>query len=217
MLRKGKRSKPGKKHRIIFITHSMNRIWRNLLFAEIIIWIVWWAAPYSGSFFEPPNDRYLEYAGYVFLGLFLLAFLLRRRAFVQARESDVLLQVPFFRLKIPYKDVVNVRMASFREIFRDIDLNWASRRFLKPYFKETVATLHLRRFPIASGLLRVFIPNYLFLPRGTGLLLLIKDYIGFNTELDSRLNLFRDQRGIPPEQKPDKEDEYGGYFNLFDD
>jgi hypothetical protein len=108
-------------------------------------------------------------------------------------------------------------MASFREIYRGVDLNWASRRFLKPYFKDTVATLPLKRFPIASGLLRLFIPNYLFMPKGTGLLLLIKDYIGFNTEVDSRLNAYRDRYGVRADQKPIDDDEYDGYFNLFDD
>jgi hypothetical protein len=218
MFRKGRRSKPGKKHRIIFITHSMNRVWRNLLFADVVLWIVWWMAPYSPSpYFIPPNDKYLAYAGFIFLGFMILALLMRGRGYIQARDRYVLLRVPFFRLRIPYHDIENVRMASFREIYQDVDLNWASRRFLKPYFKNTVATLLLKRFPIASGLLRVFIPSYLFLPKGTGLLLLIQDYIGFNTEVDSRLNAYRDRHGLFEERKPAQDDEYGGYFNLFDD
>lgn len=219
MAKRRKRSKPGKKHRIIFISHSLKRVWRNLLFADLVLWIIWWVAPYFDSpYFLPPNDQYLALGALILLFFMFLAFFLRSRGFIQARDGHILLRVPLFRLKIPYTHVENVRMASFREIYRGVDLNWASRRFLKPYFNETVATLMLKSFPISSGFLRIFIPSYLFLPKGTGFLVLIKDYIGFNTEVDSRLNEARNQMGFQEEsQKIISDDEYDGYFNLFDD
>jgi hypothetical protein len=219
MAKKGMRSKPGKKHRIIFITHSLNRVWRNLLFADVVIWIVWFWAPYSGSpYFMPPYDQYLFYAGTILFGLMVLAFLFRKSGYVQAKTNHVLLRVPIFRLRIPFDYIENVRMASFREIYKGVNLNWAARRFLKPYFRETVATLPLKQFPLAPGLLRIFIPSYLFLPKDTGFLLLIKDYIGFNTEVDSRINVFRGQQGPATDQtEAFPKDEYDGYFNLFDD
>lgn len=219
MAKKRKRSKPGKKHRIVFVSHSMTRVWRNLLFADIILWIVWWAAPYAGtSYFMPPNDQYLAYAGATILALVILVLLMSGRGYIQARQDHILLRVPLWRLKIPYTHVENVRMAAFREIYRGVDLNWAMRRFLKPYFKETVATVILKTFPKPYGLLRMVIPNYLFLPKGVGFLVLIKDYIGFNTEVDSRLNEARSQLGFHEEsRKIGAEDEYDGYFNLFDD
>jgi len=83
MAKPRRRSKPGKKHKNLFVTHSMNRIWRRLLIVSILIWAAWWAAPYAGSFLRPPFDLYLEYAGYAFLGLTLLAFLMRNRGFIQ--------------------------------------------------------------------------------------------------------------------------------------
>lgn len=216
MARKSRRSKPGKKHRIIFVTHSMNRVWRNLLFAAAVVWIVWWSAPYTGSIFSPPNDFYLEYAGYVLLGLMLLIFLLRNQAWIQAREKHVVIRVPFFRLRIPYANIENVRMSSFRELHRGVALNWSARRFLKPYFRTTVAALLLKKYPIPPVLLRIFMPNYVFLPKGTGFMVLIKDYIGFNTEVDSRLSAARGTF-VPDEvQTTDPDDAYAGYFNQFD-
>jgi hypothetical protein len=219
MAKKRKRTRPGKKHRIIFISHSLKRVWRNLLFADIVLWIVWWVAPYSGSpYFLPPNDLYLAIAAIFLLFVMFVVFFLRSRGFVQAREGHILLRVPLFRLKIPYTHVENVRMAAFREIYRGVDLNWAMRRFLKPYFKETVATIILKTFPMSYGLLRIFIPNYLFTPKGAGFVVLIRDYIGFNTEVDSRLNEARNKLGFQEETaKITSDDEYDGYFNLFDD
>jgi hypothetical protein len=58
----------------------------------------------------------------------------------------------------------------------------------------------------------------LFTPKGAGFVVLIRDYIGFNTEVDSRLNEARNQLGFQEEsRKIASDDEYDGYFNLFDD
>jgi hypothetical protein len=217
MANRRRRSKPGKKHKNFFVTHSMNRIWRRLLLGSIAIWAAWWMAPYSGSFFMPPFDQYLEYAGYGLMELSLLAFLLRNRGFIQARDRFVRLQGVFFRIRIPYSIIENVRMAVFRDVYRGVKLPWATRRFFKKYYRETVATLILDKYPLPLFLMRILLPGYVFLPRGTGFLVLIKDYVGFNTEVDSRLNVYRDNQRFHDEKIQFGEDEYDGYFNAFED
>lgn len=185
---------PGTKHAIFFIPHSINRIWRNLLLLDIVIWVSWWFAPYGAAFFAPPNDIYLMYFGMLVLMLILFLVMIRNWGYVQALPTHVKVAVPFFHLKIPYKYIDNVRMIEFRQLFNYRELNWADKRFLQPYFRETVATLHLKKFPKPFYLLRVFIPNYLFLPYEAGFLFLIKDYLRFNTEVDSRLIAYQDRR-----------------------
>lgn len=58
--------KPGKRHTILFIPHSINRILRNLLVLDIVIWVTWWFAPYGALSFAPPNDNYMLLAGVFF-------------------------------------------------------------------------------------------------------------------------------------------------------
>ncbi|MEN8240704.1 MAG: hypothetical protein ABFS17_02190 [Chloroflexota bacterium] len=217
MAKPRRRSKPGKKHKNLFVTHSMNRIWRRLLVASILIWAAWWAAPYAGSFLRPPFDLYLEYAGLASLGLTLLAFLMRNRGFIQARGKFVHLRGVLFRIRIPYERIDNVRMAVFREVYRGVKLSWAQRRFFKKHYKETVATLILDKYPRPRFLLRILLPSYVFLPRGDGFLVLVKDYVLFNTEVDSRLDASRDQQRFHDKSRKPGEDEYDGYFNTFDD
>ncbi len=188
--------RPGFKHPILFIPHSINRIWRNLLLLDIVIWISWWFAPYGAPVFMPPNDIYLMYSGVFGLVLILFFLMIRNWGYVQALPTHVKVAVPFYHLKIPYKYVDNVRMIEFRQLFNYRELNWADKRFLQPYFRETVATLHLRKFPTSFYILRIFIPRYLFLPHEAGFLFLIKDYLRFNTEVDSRLVAYRDRRRV---------------------
>jgi hypothetical protein len=186
--------RPGFKHAILFIPHSINRIWRNLLLLDIVIWVSWWFAPYGAPLFKPPNDSYLMILGVFGIVMILFLVMIRNWGYVQALPTHVKIAVPFFHLKIPYRYVDNVRMTEFRQLFNYRELNWADKRFLQPYFRETVATLHLKRFPKPFYILRIFIPNYLFLPNETGFLFLVEDYLRFNTEVDSRLGAYQDRR-----------------------
>ncbi len=217
MAKKRKRSKSGIKHPLIFIKHSMNRIWRNLMFADLILWIAWWAAPYTPGPFAPPNDFYLMFGGIMLLFVMLIFFLMRRLGYVQARQDYVLLSLPLYKLKIPYKNIENVRMALFGDTIKSEDLKWSDRRFLRPYRNDTISVLFLKSYPKAEGLLRLMIPRYLFIPKEKGFIFLLKDFLIFNTEVDSRLNAARGMAAATPALIADAQDEnYDGIFDMFD-
>lgn len=217
MLRRRKRAAHGEKHRLIFARHSLTRLFRNLLFATLIIWLVWWIAPYTPGPFRPPNDVYLFWAGTIFLAVTLLVFLMRRRGFIQARNNHILLALPLFRLRIPYSHVENVRMTKFKDIYDREKMSWSEKRFLSPYLPKTVSTISLNNFPVSEWLLRLFLPSYIFLPRskGKGFVIYVDQYLQFNTEVDSRLNAARAAGTAKP--PADDEVEFDGYFDLVDE
>ncbi len=203
------REKPGKKHKLLFIPHSINRIWRNLLLLVIVLFVLWWFAPYGDIFFGPDWDNYVYlYPGIFFTLLMIFFILIRNWGSIQARPKHVIIQIPFFRIKVPYDIINNVRMTEFKSLFTYRDLNWADKRFLRPYFKNTVATLYLKRYPKGVGILRIFAP-YLFLSNETGFLFLIRDFVGFNTEVDSRM-------GAQKMAASPREEAFG-IVNLFED
>jgi hypothetical protein len=215
-----KRKNIGSKHRNIFIRHSLNRVWRNLIVIDIIVWGVWWSAAYTEGPFRPPNDIYLLIAGCVLLVLVVLAILLRSSAFVQAKTKHVLLSVPFFWVRIPYTHIESVRMVKYQDIFEKKRLSWANKRFMRPYRHQTMATINLNKYPMPEFLIKVFLPNYMFLPEGKGFLIFTKYYLEFNTEVDSRLSEIRSQSAMQPTRQDkvtEEEDVYDGYFNLFDE
>lgn len=217
-----KRRKSAQKHRIIFIRHSLNRVWRNLIVIDVILWGAWWMAPYTpGDYFKPPNDVYLFIGACALFALVILSMLMRNSGFVQAQSRHVMLAVPFFRLRIPYSNIESVRMVRYQDIWDKKGLSWANKRFMRPYRSQTVATINLNDYPMSEFLLKLFLPNYLFLPDSKGFIIYTKYYLEFNTEVDSRLNEARSIGAGPSSQKEKitdlKEDEiYDGYFDMFD-
>ena len=217
-----KRKKTGNKHRIIFIRHSLNRVWRTLFVADVILWGAWWMAPYTKiNYFSPPNDVYLFLGALLLFVLVVMALLLRNSGFVQARNKYVLLAIPFFRIRIPYENIENVRMVRYQDLWEKKGLSWANRRFMRAYRHQTVATINLNQYPVSEFLLKLFLPNYLFLPEGRGFLIYTKYYLEFNTEVDSRLNEARTTGALQPTRKDkitqtDQDEVYDGYFDIFD-
>jgi len=215
---KKRKSQSGEKHTLIFVRHSLTRLFRNLLFATVIIWGVWWVAPYFPGPFSPPNDQYLFWGGVGLAALTIFVFFIRRRGFVQARSTHILIAMPFFRLKVPYTNIENVRMDQFKDLYEKEKMSWAQKRFLSPYFAQTISTIHLHNFPVSEGLLRFFLPDYIFIPRdkGRGFVMYIRHYLEFNTEVDSRLNEYRAVGMTRPISKKE-ESAYDGYFDLVED
>ncbi len=215
---KKRKSTSGEKHILIFVRHSLTRLFRNLLFATVIIWGVWWVAPYFDGPFTPPNDQYLFWGGVGLAALTIFVFLVRRRGFVQARSNHVLIAMPFFRLKIPYTNIESTRMEQFKDLYEKQKMSWAQKRFLTHYFAQTVSTINLHNFPVSEELLRFFLPDYIFIPRdkGRGFVIYVKHYLEFNTEVDSRLNEYRAVGMTRPINKKE-ESAYDGYFDLVED
>lgn len=215
---KKQKAKPGARHIIIFVRHSLTRLFRYLLLATLIIWVIWWTAPYSPGPFRPPNDKYLSWAGTALFFVMVIVFLVRHRGFVQARSNHVLLALPLFRLKIPYTNIENMRMAQFKELYDQKKLSWSQKRFLTPYMIHTVSVINLYNYPVAEGLLRFFLPSYIFLPKekGRGFVIFTEQYLEFNTEVDSRLNEYKAVGKTRPVGKKEKAF-YDGYFDLIED
>ena len=212
-----RKRKHGRKHRLLFYKHSMDRIWRSLLLLDFILWISWWFAPYIPAF-QPPKDWPLEFGGFAILLMLLIVFYMRNNSFVQARDDYLLIKVPLYRLKIPYSFCETVRTAEMRRVLSGAKLTPGDRRFLKPYRGDTtVLMLILRVYPKSMGILRIFFPRYMFLTDQQGFLLLIKHWIDFSTEFDSRINMARGEGYAPVAEMPKTEmkEDSPGLYNLF--
>ncbi|MBN2045080.1 MAG: hypothetical protein JW757_08685 [Anaerolineales bacterium] len=211
-----KRKDAGKKFRIIFVRHSLTRIFRNLLFATVMVLILWWVAPYTPGFFRPPNDIYFLWAAVLFMVLMIFSLFFRNGSFVQARPQHLVIKVPFMRLRIPYDLVENVRMVVFKDLYDKKKMTWAQRRFLNPYLPRTVVRINLNKYPISPLLIQLFMPNYLILPadKGKGFVIYTKQYLELSTEIDSRLNAARVGQAEPRKKSSDDDMGLEGFFDL---
>ncbi len=217
-----KKRDSGKKYPIIFVRHSMTRVFRNLLFSTLVLLLVWWVAPYAPGFFRPPNDIYLIWIALLFMVGMIMTLFFRNGGFAQARKKFLLIKLPLFRVKVPYDAIENVRMVLFKDLYEKKKMSWSQRRFLTHYFHKTVVTVNLNSYPRAEGWLRLFLPSYLFLPKikGKGFVIYTKDYLELVTEVDSRLNESRTQEMggavTAPKKSSATQDEmaYEGFFDL---
>jgi len=189
MRKKQKNSEHNKtrKHRLLFYQHSMDRMSVLLLLTSISFFAAWWYAPLI-PLFQPPKDKNLLLGALVASLLLTISLFLRHGAFVQAQPKHILIKYPFFTLHIPYELVMGVRMVEMKKALQGTRLNIRNRRFVKPYQKTIVATLHLNDYPSPEWWLHLFLPRYMFLGRGKGFIFHIAYWMDFNVEVDSQLN-----------------------------
>jgi hypothetical protein len=151
--------------------------------------------------------------------LMITSLFFRHYSIVQARPRFILIRVPFFRLRIPYEDVENVRMVLFKDLYDKKTMTWSQRRFLSHYLPRTVVRINLTKYPMSRFLLSIFMPGYLLLPsdKGTGFVIYTKHYLELSTEIDSRLNAARaEPTGAKPRKKSTFEEDMSaeGFFEL---
>lgn len=185
----------GKKHRLLFYRHTMDRLWKLALLLDVVLWLGWWYAK-SGEVppFQPPDDIWLLGAAIFVLFFVLFTFLVRNMGFVQTRKDHLLLATPFFRLKVSYRRIVSVRPVEFRHLYEIRKLSWANQRFLRPYFGRTLVAVSLKGYPMSLAIMKVFLPAQFFNPRETGFLFLVPDWMSLSTEVDSFIGAWRQGR-----------------------
>jgi hypothetical protein len=113
-------------------------------------------------------------------------------------------------LKISYRRIRSVRNSELQDIFPPKSVRWAVRDLLEPFYGTSAVILELNGYPVSPMLLRLLLPPTMLMPKGTGLVLVVKDWMALSTELDSFNDNFRMSRGPRPTvgygmyQKPKK-------------
>ncbi len=186
--------KAGKKHILLFYKHSMDRVWRSMLLLALVLIPVWYFAPdLLGIQIGSLADSGLILAMVVSVIGTVFAFMVRRMAYLQVKPDHVLLATPFLRLKVPFNTIKGIRPIELGKMYHPRQLKWADRRFLLPYFGQTVMTLALKKYPRPINVLKMFLPKFMFNPKETGFVLLVKDWMTLSTEFDSKMGAYRDQ------------------------
>ncbi len=128
------------------------------------------------------------------LVLLLLTFAMSRVAYVRCRENGLLIQLPLYRLQIPFESVVETRAAFMYEVFPPSKQPFSTAGFLSPLWKKTAVVIRLKRLPRARRQLRLWMDSRMLVHEG--LVLLVKDYMGFRREMQDAMIHWRAGRGI---------------------
>jgi hypothetical protein len=133
------------------------------------------------------------------------AFFGRFMAYVQPHAQYLSVVTPFLRMKVSYRRFRSVYPVLVQQLFPPKDSKWSHRNFLEPFYGKTAVVINLKGYPINPSVLKLFLPSQMFSPRTTGLVIVVPDWMGFSTELDTLQGTWVQQRQSGP-RMPSSED-----------
>jgi hypothetical protein len=192
-------ARAGHKYPLIVYRHMLSRWWTPM----IAIGLGMFALAYSE--YIDPIGRFLPrrwqfFAWIVGLAIFtgLFFWVIRYLAYVQPRPNHLKLVTPFLRINISYKRIKKTTATEMRYLFSYKSMSGWVREIFSPLATQTAVVIDLSGYPISPVLLRLFLSIFFFKDKTPHLVILVKDWMRFSSELESM------RSGIdlnPPPQK----------------
>jgi hypothetical protein len=175
------------RHPLLLYQHlNEQNFWVSLLIVATMAGLLIW---------NPPQEAgYRPYFFVVLVGsaaVLILTFLYRLTAYVQCREDELIVQLPFFRLTAPYDAIRTTRPNEFIRVFLPQEQRWTQRYFLRWLWKATVVEVDLEKLPAPRPWLQLRMGKYLLDPHEDSLVLAVRDWIALRSELDEALSRHR--------------------------
>jgi len=123
--------------------------------------------------------------GALVIAVSLLMLILRRSAYVQPLADQLRLVTPFLRMGISYRRIQRTTAAAMGALFAPRSLSGLKRDILEPLFGHTALVIDLTALPIPASTLRLFLSPFFFKDKTPHIVILVKDWMRFSTELDS--------------------------------
>jgi len=134
---------------------------------------------------EPWRWMTLGFVGTAVVGFALLMLVLRSSAHIQLFRDHLRVATPFLRLNVSYRRIQRVNTAPLATLFPPRSLRGLKRDILEPLFSQTAVVVELGALPLPPKTLRLFLSPFFFKDRSPHLVILVKDWMGFTTELES--------------------------------
>lgn len=115
-----------------------------------------------------------------------LTYAYRLTAYAQCRTDALRIQLPFYRLTIPYETILSTRPTDFFRLFPLKKVPRLQRNYLRPIMGKTVVVIDVEELPRSRSRLRLWLGRYMLHPDAPGLLLTVRDWIALRGELDER-------------------------------
>ena len=192
-------ARAGHRYPLIVYRHMLNRWWTPM----IAIGLGMFAMAYSE--YIDPVGRLLPWRWQLFAAIGGLAIMLgiffwviRYFAYVQPYPTYLKLATPFLRINISYKRIKKTTAAEMRYLFSYKGMSGWVKEIFSPLATQTAVVIELSAYPVSPVLLRLFLSRFFFKVKTPHLVILVKDWMRFSSELESM------RSGIdlnPPSQK----------------
>jgi|SRR5271157_12511 len=191
-------AKTGKRYPLVIYTHMIDRWWPAILLLGLALVSLAWPL-YQDPFTrlaEPWRWQAMAGLGGVVTLTSLVMAAFRKSGYVQPFSDHLRLATPFFRMNISYRRILRTSTVSMAATFPLKSLSGWRREIIRPLISLTAVKIELNAFPMPRSALRFFLSPFFFQGNTPHFILLVNDWMGLGTELDSmRVN------GNRPEQK----------------
>ena len=176
----------GHKYPLIVYQHMLNRWWPALM----AIGLGMFALAYSE--YIDPMAQFVSWRWQLLGGIGVLAILigiffviLRHLAYVQPFPEYLKLVTPFMRLNISYKRIRKTTTTEMHYLFPFKGLSGWMQDIFEPLAGKTAMVIDLNGYPISPRMLRFFLSRFFFKDKTPHLVILVKDWMRFSSELES--------------------------------
>jgi hypothetical protein len=196
-------ARAGKRYPLLIYTRMMDRWWPALFFLGLALLALAW------PFYQDPyarvaeSWRWMALAGVagVVIATSIILLLARRAAYVQPFNDHLRLVTPLFRMKISYRRIRRTTTANLSALFPPKSMSGLKREIIEPLSSMTAVIVDLNAYPISPSILRWFLSPFFFKDKTPHLVLLVQNWMGFSTELESlRVNPTEPRETSPTNQ-----------------
>jgi hypothetical protein len=179
-------AKAGRRYPLVLYTRMLDRWWPATLLLSLALFAVAWGVSRTPDGQSQPFlvDTTVGLGGLVFIfTLFLL--IIRKAAYVQPFRTYLRLVTPFLRINISYKRFRGSTTTEMRALFPPRSISGWRREIIAPLSGMTAIVINLNGYPVSPVLLRLFLSPFFFKDKTPHIVLLVKDWLRFSTELES--------------------------------
>jgi hypothetical protein len=177
----------GTKFPLLVYKHLVNRWWTPMLAMGLgMFGMAYWR--YTDDPLAPFLPmRWMPFAAVgvlaILIGIFFL--IIRQIAYVQPFPTHLKFVTPFLRFNISYRRIHKTTTNEMRLLFPPKSMSGWMRDIFAPLANQTAVIVELKGYPVPPWLLRLFLSRFFFKDKTPHLVLLVRDWMKFITELDS--------------------------------
>jgi hypothetical protein len=119
----------------------------------------------------------------ILVGIFF--WVIRYFAYVQPYPTYLKFVTPFLRINISYKRIKKTTATEMRYLFSIKRMSGWVQDIFAPLATSTAVVIELSAYPVSPVLLRLFLSRFFFKDKTPHLVLLVKNWMQFSSELDS--------------------------------
>jgi hypothetical protein len=179
-------SRGGHKFPLIVYRHMLSRWWTPMIAIGLVMFLLAYgeAVDPVGRFL-PQRWQLFAVIGALAILIGIFFFVIRYMAYVQPFPDHLKFVTPFLRFNISYKRIQRIMTTEMHFLFPPKSMSGWVRDIFEPLAGRTALVIELKGYPISPLILRMFLSRFFFKDKTPHLVILVKDWMQFSTELES--------------------------------